>query len=238
MYYSQNPDYQINNEQVTNLKNKVSQENDITEEEVYDVLKLYLDELGIYNMQIRHSFSSNKQGTGSNIWLHPDWVGMEVLNKKWSPLIKNCAKYYGGKQARLWSFEVKKKIKRSNVRESFFQALSNSSWAHYGYLVAPILDEIRSDTRHELEMLCTRHGIGFILINMEFPEDSEILIPAKEKPEIDWNMANRLAEENKDFKNYLSKVDIFCEKPTEAVIESIWYNIDKHAIPKQNKKKK
>ncbi len=56
---------------------------------------------------------------------------------------------------------------------------------------------------------------------MEFPEDSEILIPAKEKPEIDWNMANRLAEENKDFKNYLSKVDIFCEKPTEAVIESI-----------------
>ncbi len=112
LYYSQNPDYQINNEQVTNLKNKVSQENDITEEEVYDILKLYLDELGIYNMQIRHSFSSNKQGTGSNIWLHPDWVGMEVLNKKWSPLIKNCAKYYGGKQARLWSFEVKKKIKR------------------------------------------------------------------------------------------------------------------------------
>ncbi len=35
LYYSQNPDYQINNEQVTNLKNKVRQENDITEEEVY-----------------------------------------------------------------------------------------------------------------------------------------------------------------------------------------------------------
>lgn len=81
MYYSQNPDYQINNEQVTNLKNKVSQENDITEEEVYDVLKLYLDELGIYNMQIRHSFSSNKQGTGSNIWLHPDWVAWKFLIK-------------------------------------------------------------------------------------------------------------------------------------------------------------
>ncbi|CEO18059.1 hypothetical protein RMONA_08575 [Rickettsia monacensis] len=203
MYYSQNPDYQINNEQVTNLKNKVSKENNITEEEAYEVLELYLDELGIYNMQIKHNFSSNKRGAGSNIWLHPDWVGMEVLNKKWSLLIKDCAKYYGGKQARLWSFEVKKKISRSNVRESFFQALSNSSWAHYGYLVAPILDEIRSDTRHELEMLCIRHGIGFILINMEFPEDSEILILAREKSEIDWNMANRLAEENKDFENYL-----------------------------------
>ncbi len=82
-------------------------------------------------MQIRHSFSSNKQGTGSNIWLHPDWVGMEVLNKKWSPLIKNCAKYYGGKQARLWSFEVKKKIKRSNVRESFFRLYQ----IHHGHIM-------------------------------------------------------------------------------------------------------
>ncbi|AFB26667.1 hypothetical protein RSA_05810 [Rickettsia philipii str. 364D] len=24
----------------------------------------------------------------------PDWVGMEVLNEKWSLLIKDCAKYY------------------------------------------------------------------------------------------------------------------------------------------------
>ena len=48
LYYSQNPDYQINNEQVTNLKNKVNKENNITEEEAYEVLELYLDELGIY----------------------------------------------------------------------------------------------------------------------------------------------------------------------------------------------
>ncbi|BDU59707.1 hypothetical protein FLA4_01170 [Candidatus Rickettsia kotlanii] len=51
----------------------------------------------------------------------PDWVGMEVLNEKWSSLIKDCAKYYTGKQARLWSFEAKKIINRSNLRESFFR---------------------------------------------------------------------------------------------------------------------
>ncbi|WP_245969170.1 hypothetical protein [Candidatus Rickettsia colombianensi] len=67
-------------------------------------------------------------------------------------------------------------------------------------------------------MLCIRHGIGFILINMEFPENSEILIPAREKSEIDWNRANRLAEENKDFENYLNKVDMFCKKPTKEVV--------------------
>ncbi len=37
----------------------------------------------------------------------------------------------------------KKIINRSNLRESFFQALSNSSWAHYGYLVAADLIESR-----------------------------------------------------------------------------------------------
>lgn len=152
---------------------------------------------------------------------------MEVLNKKWSKLIKDCAKYYLGKQARLWSFEVKKKINRGNVRESFFQALSNSSWAHYGYLVAPRLDDPGGDTKHELEMLCTRHGIGFILLNVEFPEESKKLIPAKERTEIDWNMANRLAEENEDFETYLTKVDIFCDKPTKEVLKSTWLNINK-----------
>ncbi|MFY9589461.1 hypothetical protein [Rickettsia endosymbiont of Halotydeus destructor] len=227
LYYTRNPNYQIDNQRVTNLKDEVSKEEDITEEEAYKLLKLYLDELGIYSMQIKHNFSSNKQGAGGNIWLHPDWVGMEVLNKKWSKLIKDCAKYHGGKQARLWSFEVKKKISRSNVREFFFQALSNSSWAHYGYLAAPILDNPGDDTRHELEMLCTRHGIGFILINTIFPEDSKILIPARERFDIDWNMANRLADENKDFENYLNKVDMFCMKPEKNVLENTWSNINK-----------
>ncbi|ABV79654.1 hypothetical protein A1I_06690 [Rickettsia bellii OSU 85-389] len=201
LYYTKNPSHLINDEEVTNLKNKVNKDNSITEEKAYEILKSYLDVLGIHNMRINHTFSSNKHGVGGNIWLHPDWVGMEVLNKNWSPLIKDCAKYYTGKQARLWSFEVKREINRSNVRESFFQALSNSSWAHYGYLVAPILDETKADTKNELEMLCTRHGIGFILLNVDFPEDSKKLIPARERSEIDWNMANRLAEENKNFEN-------------------------------------
>ena len=30
LYYSHHPDYQINNEQVTNLKNKVSKDNNVT----------------------------------------------------------------------------------------------------------------------------------------------------------------------------------------------------------------
>ena len=51
-------------------------------------------------------------------------------------------------------------------------------------------------------------------------------------------MASVLAEENKDFENYLNEVDVFCKKPTKELVESICYNIDKRVIPKQNKKKK
>ncbi len=61
-------------------------------------------------------------------------------------------------------------------------------------------------------LYCTRHGIGFILVDIENPEDSKISIPARERPEIDWNMANRLAEENKDFENYINNIDTFYKK--------------------------
>ncbi|WP_347939003.1 hypothetical protein [Rickettsia oklahomensis] len=35
-------------------------------------------------------------------------------------------------------------------------------------------------SRNALEMLCTRYEIDVIVINMLFPENSEILIPARE----------------------------------------------------------
>ncbi|MFV9867318.1 hypothetical protein [Rickettsia conorii] len=109
-YYSQKPDYYVNNEQATEPKINANKEDKITAVQVCDALALYLqNKLKIHNMPIKHNFSSNKQGTkGNNKWLHPDWVGMEVINEKWSSLIKDCAKYYAGKQARLWSFEAKK----------------------------------------------------------------------------------------------------------------------------------
>ncbi|WP_341793652.1 MULTISPECIES: hypothetical protein [unclassified Rickettsia] len=228
-YYTQNPDAQINNQPSTNHKTKTNKEKEITEEQVSNVLGIYLqDKLKIRNMQIKHNTSSNKRGSkGNNIWLHPDRVGMQELNNKWDSVIKECAKYLAGQQAKLWSFEIKTTITRGNLRESFFQALSNSSWAHYGYLVASKLAEDNPDTRHELEMLCTRHGIGFILIDMKNPENSKISIPAKERAEIDWNMANRLAEENKDFKGYLDIVSQFHRKTSNFDSNFEWFTTNK-----------
>nr|WP_052646285.1 hypothetical protein [endosymbiont of Acanthamoeba sp. UWC8] len=82
------------------------------------------------------------------------------------------------KKNKLWSFEVKLLINRSNVRRAFFQAVSNSSWANYGYLVAAELEG--SDTKRELQILSALHGIGFILLDSKTPVESQVLIPAKE----------------------------------------------------------
>ncbi len=42
-------------------------------------------------------------------------------------------------------------------------------------------------------MLAGLHGIGLIKLDVESPADSEILIPARERIDVDWNTANRLA---------------------------------------------
>lgn len=106
-----------------------------------------------------------------------------------------------------WSFEVKLLINRSNIRESYFQSVSNSSWSNFGYLVAAEIEG--PDTLKELRMLSAAHGIGLIKLNTENPLESEVLIPARERNEIDWDTANRLAIENKDFLDYVKLLKQF-----------------------------
>lgn len=178
------------------------------EHDLYPMLAQYLSqELGIYSMRIDEKRSSNRRGPNGNKWLYPDLVAMEDLSHHWNFEIKNCVKEYFDKKTRLWSFEVKILINSSNLREVFFQAVSNSSWANFGYLVASEI--VDSNTLKELRILSSLHGIGLILLNKEDISESQILIPAREKIEVDWNSANRLADENKDFLDFIKQVRHF-----------------------------
>jgi hypothetical protein len=85
--------------------------------------------------------------------------------------------------------------------------VSNSSWANFGYLVVKEIGG--SDTMEELRILTSVHGIGFIRLDIEAPSESQILIPAKERNEVDWNAANRLAEANSDFLEYIRLIREF-----------------------------
>ena len=178
------------------------------EHAMYPLLSLYLwEEFGVYSKRIDEKRSSNKRGPNGNRWLYPDVVGMEDLGAEWHQEVRDCVNQYSDKRTKLWSFEAKLLINRSNVRECFFQAVSNSSWANFGYLVAAEIEG--QDTLKELRMLFAAHGIGLIKLDTDNPAESQVLIPARERDEIDWDMANRLATENRDFLDYVKLVKQF-----------------------------
>jgi len=189
---------------ITSMANSSS----LSEHDLYPLLIDYLNsEHKLFCMRIDEKKSKNQRGPGGNTWLHPDIVAMQAVDKEWNELIRTCVKNGDGQSVRLWSFEVKITLNSSNVRKSFFQAVSNSSWANEGYLVATSISD--NKVEQELRMLSALHGIGVILLNPENPSESEILLPAKSRPEIDWQSVNRILVENSDFKDYIELVSTY-----------------------------
>ncbi|MDA8005310.1 MAG: HrgA protein [Alphaproteobacteria bacterium] len=180
----------------------------LSESDLYPMLLQHLwEDLGIYGMRIDERHSRNQHGWRGNHWLHPDIVGVRNLSEDWSRKILDCVEARGEPKAELLSFEVKLEINRSNVRESFFQAVSNSSWANYGYLVAGRV--VGSETMKELRILSNLHGIGFIRLDAE--GQGQIEFQAREREGVDWDTANRLVEENRDFKKYIDLIRTFSQ---------------------------
>jgi hypothetical protein len=181
----------------------------LSEHDLYPLLCSYLNaEFGLYPKRIDEKRASNRNGPKGNIWLFPDIVAMEDLGAEWHKDIRDCVRHYGDPRCRLWSFEVKLKLNRSNVREAWFQTVSNSSWSNQGYLVTAEVEG--ADTMKELRLLAAAHGIGLIVLDVEDPtEGSEIRIPARERSDVDWDACNRLAEENADFRDYIRAVRQF-----------------------------
>lgn len=94
----------------------------LDEQALYPLLAHYLgEEFRLLAKRINEKRSSNKRGPNGNRWLYPDMVGMEDLGADWHQEVRDCVKQYSDKRTKLWSFEVKRLINRSNVRECFFK---------------------------------------------------------------------------------------------------------------------
>jgi len=177
----------------------------LSEYDLYPLLMDYLhSEHGLYCLRIDERRSPNARGRGGNHWLHPDIVALHPVAHGWHETVRTCVLQGGGQAVRLWSFEVKKTLTTANVRECYFQAVSNSSWANAGYLVC--LGVEGRDANEELRMLSALHGIGVIILNPENPSESEIMLPARNKEEVDWQSVNRLVRENDDMRQFAELV--------------------------------
>ena len=158
--------------------------------------------MGTYTKTIYHEKSNKKRYAQ---WLHPDIVGVNFPIDEWKSEVFDLSKEIGSSSVILYSFELKRELGFHNLRESFFQAVSNSSWANEGYLVAANIaqdDEFMS----ELKRLSTSFGIGVIKLDIDDPDSSEVIFQAKNKRELDWDTINKLAIENPDFSKFLKRV--------------------------------
>jgi len=158
----------------------------------------------IFTKTILHE---NSKKSGYNEWIHPDMVGFYLPLEDWRPNVIEFNRLSDNNSLRLFSFEIKKALTKANYRESYFQAVSNSSWAHEGYLVAAdILQE--DEFLAELERLASSFGIGIIELDPADIDGSHILYPARQRESLDWETINKLCEQNRDFDKFLQDVKI------------------------------
>ncbi len=166
-----------------------------------------------------------KYKKGQCEWNYPDIVGVYFPYDKDSPYNEETLKFLhhtnhhtNQKKHKLFSFELKRKLDFSNLKESYFQAVSNSTWANQGYLVVfKIKIKDKDEVLDELKRLNQSFGIGVIKLESEI-SNSKILLEARER-EIDIPTLNMLVKQSlKDFKPFMREINRQIEKGFDAQI--------------------
>ena len=215
------------------------------ERDLHKLLSSYLKNTGIYSKTIFHEQSNGKDN--NQIWTHPDMVGIKFLNLQ-TKASQNFLKSINRVDTfKLSSYEIKKEINNdSELKKAFFQAVSNSSWANFGYLVA---FEFSDSLAEEMERLNQSFGIGVIELNAN-PYQSRVLFPAKFH-DLDFKTIDKLCKINKEFEKFIEQteklmtaeeryykstekeLDEFCDNYFTNDSEVEMYCIEKH-IPKED----
>lgn len=172
------------------------------ERDLHILLSTYLKDAGIESKTIFHEQSTGSKD-GNQIWMHPDMVGVRFLQLK-TKASQNFLKVVNRAEIfKVNSYEIKKEINNdSELKKAYFQAVSNSSWANYGYLVAL---EFNDALLEEIERLNQAFGIGIIKLH-SYPHKSKILFPAKYR-ELDFKTIDKMCHANKLFEDFIGKIE-------------------------------
>ncbi len=161
---------------------------------LYENLDFRLNSKTIYHEK------SKKSENGKDKWNYPDIVGVYFPYDDYQNETLGLLESLKLNNYKIFSFELKININFSNLKESYFQAVSNSSWANEGYLV--VLKELDSEVLSELRRLNQSFGIGVIQLDGSEISNSKIVLSAKEKA-LDMQTIDMLVDKNEDFKNLL-----------------------------------
>ncbi|MGN8445673.1 HTH domain-containing protein [Helicobacter pylori] len=223
------------------------QETSFDESDLHPLLVKFLDKDS--NFKLRYKTIDHrkclKDKKGKCEWNYPDIVGVYFPYNKYSSFDKYDGEilkflhHTGQKKHKLFSFELKVNLKLTNLKESYFQAVSNSTWANEGYLVVKSIGKKdEKDVLDELRRLNQSFGIGVIKLESEI-SNSKILLPARER-EIDIPTLNMLVEQSPvDFKPFMIDINTQIEKGLDTPIEMNGFDkvLDDEEIQKHIKDK-
>lgn len=180
---------------------KISKTKTYEERDLHKLLSSYLKNTDTYSKTIFHEQSNLKDN--NQIWTHPDMIGIKFLNlqtKASQNFLKSINKVDTFK---LSSYELKREINSdSELKKAFFQAVSNSSWANYGYLVA---FEFSDSLKEEMARLNQSFGIGIIELKAN-PYQSKILFPPIYR-DLDFKTIDKLCIMNEEFNRFIEQVE-------------------------------
>jgi hypothetical protein len=199
---------------------KATKSKTFEERDLHKLLSSYLKNSGTYSKTIFHEQSNGKDS--NQIWTHPDMVGIKFLNlqtKASQNLLKSINRVDTFKMS---SYELKKEINSdSELKKAFFQAVSNSSWANYGYLVA---FEFSDSLNEEMARLNQSFGIGIIELNSN-PYQSKVLFPAIYR-DLDFKTIDKLCKMNSEFSKFIEQTEKLLTLTDERYYKSIEKELD------------
>ncbi len=189
------------NEPQTSKPTKINKSKTYEERDLHKLLSSYLKNTDTYSKTI---FLEQSNGKDNNqIWTHPDMVGIKFLNLQ-TKASQNFLKSINRVDTfKLSSYELKREINSdSELKKAFFQAVSNSSWANYGYLVA---FEFSDSLNEEMARLNQSFGIGIIELNAN-PYQSKVLYPSVFR-DLDFKTIDKLCKMNKEFEKFIEQTE-------------------------------
>lgn len=244
LYYLTKYEQHLNLDVSLISNSKKTSGNNYHERDLHVLLSSYLKGNNVFSKTIPHEKSKSSKDT-NQIWIHPDMIGISylnidsIVNKRFIKVVDSSNTF------KLTSYEIKREIKTDReLKKCYFQTVSNSSWANYGYLV--VFEINNSLLSEEMKRLNDSFGIGIIELKAN-PFESKVLFQAKLK-KLDFKTIDKLCKVNPKYEEFISineriltsdeknhrsvkkELHDFCDKylETESEIEAY---CEKHNIP-------
>lgn len=145
---------------------------------------------------------SDKSKKGQDKWIHPDMVAVHFPFSDYGQSTLEFAQTMQASQCVIYAFELKISLDFNNLKESYFQAVSNSSFANEGYLV--VFEEVDSEVLDEVRRLRDSFGIGLIQLDCD-PLKSRVVFPAQARG-LDLQTIDMLVGKNNGFKEFVERI--------------------------------